>query len=129
VDKAPHEPRIVRIADGLFAEVVDRSAVLPPHLEPLLNAMRGVCEVPGVVLYRTRRACMENEHALQPWRQGVYRSVELRLSLCAFCGAVEVRDVSLDILPISTQKRRRDAVLGWYAGRRPAGRTYGRPMT
>lgn len=125
------EPHIIRIGDGVFAQVVDRSALLPAKLEPLLVGMRVVREITDVRIAGARRACMENEHALQPWRQGLYRGLELRLSLCFFCAAVEVRDVSLDILregavalTLADRAHRRDAVLGWYAGRRPAGREY-----
>lgn len=139
------EPRVIQIADGVFAQVVEPFVHLPDKLEALLGAMRFVREVPDVRIAGTRQACMENEHAFQPWRQGfclcrvrgIYRNLELRLSICFFCAAVEVRDVSLDFLshhvgPIakgvpaarSTPRRRRDNVIGHYAGKRPAGRQY-----
>lgn len=119
------ESRIVRIGDGQFAQVVDRSALLPTSLEALLLGMRGSRET-TVRLLGTRQACTEGEHDLQLWRQGVFRGMELRLRICGFCSMVEVRDVSLDILPITPtgKAERRDALLGWYAGKRPAARQY-----
>jgi hypothetical protein len=55
--------------------------------------------------------------------------VDLLLTVCQFCGAVEVRDVSFNALAAlrATARlapRRRSDVLGWYAGKRPGGRTY-----
>jgi hypothetical protein len=120
------EPRIVRIADGVIAQVVERS-VLPPRLDALLAALRGARSVPVLVL-GTRRACTDESHAYAAWVTGVYGPRELQLSRCTFCGAVEVRDVSYDILPgLKAGRggpRRRDDVLGWYSGSRPLGRTY-----
>lgn len=120
------EPRIIRIGDGLLAQVVERS-ILPRRLDLLLGELRFV-RSRDVRLLGTRRACAEAEHDLSPWRTGVWRERELRLSLCAFCGAIEVRDVSLDILPGvmagSGGPRRRSDLLGWYSGRRHAGREY-----
>jgi hypothetical protein len=121
------EPRIVRVADGLYAEVLDRTSPLPRRLQPLLNGLT-VMRRWKVVVAGTRRACTDAEHALQPWLRGVYRQLELRLAMCSFCGVVEVRDISLDLLPDLVVgrggPRRRDELLGWYSGRRPGGRTY-----
>jgi hypothetical protein len=86
-------------------------------------------------------ATLAEEHDLQPlrhalWRsapadlllQAYHRSVELLLTMCRYCGAVEVRDVSFHSpaglrLGILAPRRRSD-VLGWYAGKRPKGRIY-----
>lgn len=120
------EPRIIRIADGLHAQVVDRG-VLPRRLEQLLGELAFV-RSRDVRLLGTRRACRDAEHDLSPWRTGVWRERELRLSLCAYCGAIEVRDVSLDILPGvkagAGGPRRRSDILGWYSGARARGRQY-----
>jgi hypothetical protein len=122
-----NESSIVRVADGVFAERIERVSPLPRRLDPLLAAMTLTRPLPVSIL-RTRAACTAAEHALQPWRAGLYRGLELRLALCAFCGVVEVRDVSLDVLPgLAVGQggpRRRDDLLGWYSGARPAGRTY-----
>ena len=119
------EPRIVRISDGVFAEVVERVSPLPRRLEQLLAGLTLV-KRRTVALVGVRRACTDLEHDFQLWRLGVYRGLELRLALCAFCGVVEVRDISFDILPGASvgQPRRRDDLLGWYSGARPARRSY-----
>ncbi len=53
---------------------------------------------------------------------------QLRLMACQDCGAVQVRDVSVDTLPgLSSGRhapRRRDHIIGWYAGARPRQRQY-----
>lgn len=117
---------IIRIADGLHAQVVVRN-ILPRRLDALLGELRGVRTKP-LRLLGTRRACGDGEHELASWRVGSWRDRDLRLSLCSYCGAIEVRDVSLDILPgVMAGRggpRRRSDVLGWYSGRRPAGREY-----
>lgn len=121
-------PRFTTIADGVTAQVVDTSAGLPHSLPALLAQLRVVRETGAVLPVGARLACTAGEHDLQPFREGVWRAKELRLSLCTYCGAVEVRDVSLDLLPgVSTgrnQPRRRSAILGWYSGSRPKGRVY-----
>ena len=54
--------------------------------------------------------------------------VDLLLNRCAFCGTVEVRDVSFHhpagLRSATLAPRRRSDVLGWYSGKRPGGRTY-----
>jgi hypothetical protein len=120
------EPKFVRVADGLTAQVLDRR-ILPRNLDLLLGEMVALRSRP-IHLLGARRACMDDDHAAEPWATGVWRGLELRLSICNFCGSIEVRDVSLDILPGVTVgaggPRRRSAVMGWYAGKRAAGRTY-----
>lgn len=120
------EPRIVKIGDGLHAEVIERT-ILPKRLDALLGELRDVRSRPARLL-GTRRDCRDGEHDLQLWRSAIWRARELRLALCAFCGAIEVRDVSFDILPGfmsgRTSPRRKSDVLGWYSGRRPLGREY-----
>lgn len=134
------EPRIVQIADGVYAQIGDKSAGLPRHLAPadhdgkmrrcyctpLRSAMTVLRELP--VRIRGTRSDCKDDHALQPWLHGVYAGLELLLSVCAFCGVTEVRDVSYDILPGlrpgRSGPRRGSDVLGWYSGRRVAGRVY-----
>lgn len=81
------------------------------------------------------------EHELRPLRiaewpdapaslrlQALHGQVLLTITMCAYCGAVEVRDVSYHapsgLALGSLAPRRRSDVLGWYAGTRPAGRVY-----
>lgn len=159
--RAAEEPKIVQIADGVWAQEEDRSVSLPRHLEshegrqqpcrcvPLLQAMTGIVQRPAPLL-GTRLDCRD-EHDLVVWITGNYRSqtqdplrvrlmrthdAALQLSICRYCGMVEVRDVSLDLIvdedgegrrkfitPVETALRK-DTVLGWYAGRRVSGRQF-----
>lgn len=113
---------------------------------PLLEQLTTARQWP-VVPQGPRAACsseaatLAEEHDLQPLRHALWlsapldlqrqahnRSVELLLTMCRYCGAVEVRDVSFHS-PAGLRQgilapRRRSDVLGWYAGRRPAGRIY-----
>jgi len=126
IARAQREPIFVTIADGLKAQVVERRSPLPQRLDPLLSGIVVLKRFP-VTIVGARQACTDASHELQPWLWGIYANLELRLSLCAFCGMVEVRDISFDVLPGAMghgKPRRRDAVLGWYTGKRPAGRTY-----
>ena len=146
-------PPIIRVGDGIWAQVEDRSAALPPHLDtsahvgrirscpgvvgtcrPLLTAMTGLVEHP-VLLLGTRLDCRD-EHDYQRRFTGRYGELDLVLLMCRYCGVFQVRDRSRDLLvdedgsgrrlfitPIATA-RRRDAVLGHYAGRRASGRQF-----
>lgn len=147
------EPVFTTVADGVRAQVVRRS-ILPPHLDsrahegrhahcvcrPLLEQLRTVQAWP-VAPRGTREACTQEEHDLQPLRMATWPTapaalmaqahrgrVDLMLTMCAFCGAIEVRDVSYHTMAGlragSLEPRRRSDVLGWYSGQRPAGRVY-----
>ena len=145
--RAPVEPHFTRVADGVWAQVEDRSGGLPRHFSaeahdgrigdchcrPLLESMEGVLIRP-IVLLGTRSECRD-QHDLVTFATGRYRGLDLRISRCRFCGAVEVRDVSIDLMVDErgdrrlfitdpSKARRRDLLLGWYAGRRVAGRIY-----
>jgi hypothetical protein len=152
---AAAEPEFATVADGVRAQVIRRT-VLPPHLtssahegrnascpcRPLLEQLVTVDQW-SVSPKGTRAACTDpaEHHDLKPLRVAVWPlapvalrvmarggRVELTLAMCAWCGAVEVRDVSYHapagIAVGSLQPRRRSDVLGWYAGSRPAGRIY-----
>lgn len=141
------------VADGVRAQVV-RHTSLPPHLDstahegqgarcpcvPLLNQLvirqRAIVRPQG-----TRQACVDGDHQLEPlyvarWAtaplelslQAHQGAVDLTLTMCAYCGAVEVRDVSFHapagLRLGSLAPRRRSDVLGWYSGKRAAGRIY-----
>jgi len=134
-----NDPRIVTIADGLYAQVVERSAI-PLHVtsgshqgraascrcRPLVESMTSVRTFP-VPAIGVRLECRD-QHDYRLWLTGVYGALELRLARCAFCEAVEVRDVSLDILPgVQSGRggpRRRSDVLGWYSGTRANARVH-----
>lgn len=149
----PAQPVFATVADGLRAQVITRG-LLPPHLSssahegrnagcpcrPLLEQISTRDQ--WVVTPRgTRQACTEEEHEMRPLRvaewahaplalraQAWQGRVSLTLAMCAYCGAVEVRDTSFHA-PAgmrlgSLAPRRRSDVLGWYSGARPAGRVY-----
>jgi len=121
---ATADKRIVRVGDGEYAEVTERR-VLPATLDVLLSAMQRTTRYPFRLL-GTLRECTDATHAFGIWVTGVWGVFELRLNRCPFCGTVEVRDVSLDLIPgvSSGTPNRRSDVLGWYSGQRPAGRVF-----
>jgi len=147
------QPEFTRVADGVRAQVVRRQ-LLPPHLDsgahsgrgascpcrPLLEQVQTLQQWP-VAPTGAREACTQEEHELAPLRlvawtgapralrlQAYRQRVELTLTMCRHCGALEVRDVSFHA-PAGLQlghnpPRRRSDVLGWYSGQRPGGRIY-----
>lgn len=124
--QASADKRIVRVGDGEYAEVSE-IRVLPPTLDLLLAALRSTTRYPFRLL-GTIRACTDATHDFGTWLDGKWGARDLRLNRCSFCGTVEVRDISLDYIPgLSSgilDLRRRSMLLGWYSGRRPAGRSY-----
>lgn len=147
------EPVFTTVADGVRAQVVRRT-LLPPHLDsraheglragcpcrPLLEQLHTTLAWP-VVPRGTRAACTQEEHDLRPLRMATWPTapaallaqahggrVDLTLTMCAYCGAIEVRDVSYHTMAGlragQLEPRRRSDVLGWYSGQRPAGRVY-----
>lgn len=126
------EPRVTMI-EGRTVLVVERTPPIQPTLETLRRAMFVTFEIP---LRRSgaRKACIsEQDHRLVRFLEGRHAGVDgvvrdLRLSMCADCEAVCVRDISIDRLarlPTGSQPlRRRDHVIGWYTGARPRQREY-----
>jgi hypothetical protein len=113
---------------------------------PLLEQLTTVQQWP-VVPRGAREACtqeasaLSEEHDMRPLRlarwpgapaalagQAWQGLVELALTMCGFCGAVEVRDISFNaaagLRRGALAPRRRSRILGWYSGKRPAGRIY-----
>ena len=100
--------------------------ILPAHLDALLRLISNglVYQVP---VRGATTACTAFEtHDWQLWITGALRERAVRLNKCACCGAVEVRDVSLDLNIGDSRLERRplNRLLGWYTGRRPANRSY-----
>jgi hypothetical protein len=145
-----NEPRIA-VIEGIRALVTQRTPPIAPTLELMLNGGRDVRQRPWKPLRVVTRSllhiagipsasCMasshgsvNDDHRLRNWlggfvdcSDGVTRYVVLQA--CTDCGAVCVRDRSfdsLDGLPHGGRPlRRRDHIIGWYTGNRPAGRVY-----
>lgn len=100
--------------------------ILPSNLDALLRLISSglVYQVP---LRGATTACTATEtHDMQLWITGTYSGRSLRLNKCADCESVEVRDVSLDASIGNAKLARRplNRLLGFYSGRRPAGRIY-----
>jgi len=155
VRAAPQGAEFATVADGVRAQVVRRN-LLPAHLSsgahegraascpcrPLLEQLR-IAQRWQVVPRGAREQCVagDEHHDLRPlavatWPtapasllvQALHQRVAITVTMCCWCGAVEVRDVSFHVLAGaragSLAPRRRSDVLGWYAGARPGGRVY-----
>lgn len=133
------EPHIEQI-EGQPTLVVPDASPLPPKLDGLLGEMAafGFSYRADISPAGTRPACtVLREHRFQRFREGRWLArsgarrgqvLDLHLRMCADCGAVEVRDLSIDRLAGLTVGRagpaRRDHVIGWYSGKRVAGRVH-----
>lgn len=144
------EPRIA-VIDGVRARVTERTPPIAPTLALMLNGGRDVRQrlwkplrvvsrsplriigIPSASCMASSHGSVNDDHRLSNWlggfvdcSDGVTRYVVLQA--CADCGAVCVRDRSfdsLDGLPHGGRPlRRRDHVIGWYTGNRPASRVY-----
>ena len=119
---------------GRRVEVVVRTPPIQPNLEHLRRAMRVTFEVPMPAMGGATQSCVVlREHRLTRFLEGRHVGLDgvirdLRLLVCRDCHAVCVRDVSadtLDRLPVGgAGPKRRDLILGWYTGARPAQREF-----
>lgn len=119
--------------EGQKTLVVERRPPLQPKLDGLLGALTHVTARVDITPGGTSVACELRDHRFRLFREGRHVGLDgvvrdLRLQMCADCGAVCVRDISFDRLPgLPTGRggpRRRDDVLGWYSGKRRAAREY-----
>lgn len=133
------EPHIERI-EGQPTLVVPAGNGLPPKLDGLLGEMAafGFAFREDISPAGARPACtVLREHRFRRFRDGRWfarsgprrgQVLDLHVRMCADCGAVEVRDVSIDrlagLVPGRAGFARRDHVLGFYSGKRVAGREY-----
>lgn len=144
------DPREIRGAletvEGRKAVVRPTGSGLPRKLDELLRQMAtfGFSYIADIRPAGARTACTQlREHRFQRFREGRWFArdgirrgeiLDLRLLMCADCGAVQVRDISIDVLDTiqNRQKRpaaldrlkRRDHILDYYSGSRPRGREY-----
>ncbi len=141
----------VETIEGRRVLVVDRTPPLPPTLALLLNGGRDatgrvwaalrILKRRPLQLAGARSACLAEDHRLAAWLDGFHAGPDgvarsLHLDACQDCGSVCVRDASFDTLSaldpegrgeaVSVRRppRRKDHVIGWYSGARPANREY-----
>jgi hypothetical protein len=100
--------------------------ILPSNLDALLRLISSGLVYPVPVRGATTACTARETHDMRLWVTGSLSGRSLRLNKCADCESVEVRDVSLDanIGASRLAPRPLNRLLGWYTGRRPAGRTY-----
>ena len=100
--------------------------VLPSNLDALLRLIRSGLVYPVPVRGATAACTANLTHDMRLWVTGTYSGRSIRLNKCADCESVEVRDVSLDAVigEARLAPRPLNRLLGWYTGRRPAGRTF-----
>jgi len=129
--------------DGRAVIAIETRPPIPETLHLLLEGGRDTEGRPWAAMrVVTRRwlhlrgssvACAMDDHHMSTWLTGVHVGRDslvrdLKLLACTDCGAVCVRDVSVDRLPGmhpgSLEPRRRDRVIGWYTGARPRQRVY-----
>lgn len=118
---------ILTTIEGRPVQLVTRQTGLPPRLDALLAGLRTV-DRRQVIVTGWSRDCGEDNHRFALWLHGFYGPRELNVSICLSCETAEVRDISLDLLTgLRTGLRgplRRNDLLGWYTGKRRAGRIY-----
>lgn len=132
------EPRVDTV-EGRRTIVQPVGHGLPGKLPDLLGQLLQITFAEDVVLQGARATCeAAREHRLTRFREGRWFArdgvrrgefLDLSLRMCRDCGAVQVRDVSFDLLPgqrrpAAGPPKRRDHVIGWYSGKRRAGREY-----
>lgn len=100
--------------------------VLPNRLDDLLRMLSDGLVYPVPRLGASTDCTGYETHDWRLWVTGTLHQRSLRLSKCANCEAVDVRDVSLDLSIGGARLARRplNRLLGWYTGKRPGGRTY-----
>lgn len=124
----------VETIEGRKVQVVERTPPLPRSLDLLLGSMLTTYRDHDVRLRGASVACAQlREHAFATLAKGRHVGLDgivrdLHVRICRDCGAAQVRDISIDRmagLPVGRGgARRRDVILGWYTGKRPAAREY-----
>lgn len=137
------ESRVITI-EGRRVRVIERNPPIAPTLELMLEGGRGpdgrywpalrvITRGRPLALAGATADCLREDHRMTGWVEGFASCSDgitrhLRLVVCADCGAVCVRDITIDSLPGLPSgrlaPRRRDDILGWYTGARPRQRTY-----
>lgn len=122
-----------QVIEGQQTLVVPRKPPLQPKLDGLLGALTAVTYRADFRPTGAAASCQLRDHRFARFREGRHVGLDgvvrdLALQMCRDCGAVCVRDTSIDRLPGLPIGRsgpaRRDLVLGWYSGARPNSREY-----
>lgn len=129
----------VEVIEGRQTLIQASGSGLPQKLDKLLSELLTVTYRDDFTLAGTRPSCTYlREHRFRRFREGRWYArsgiragevLDLSLLMCQDCGAVQVRDTSIDWLggqkrPAADPPKRRDHVMDWYSGKRPAGREY-----
>lgn len=126
------EPRF-QVIEGQRTLVVETRPPLPRKMPDLLSALAGVTFTADIRPRGASTYCVQRQHRFARFREGRHLGLDgiardLRLEMCVDCGAVCVRDISVDRLaglPIGRRgPARKDHVLGWYSGARRNRREY-----
>jgi hypothetical protein len=122
-----------QLIEGRPTLVVETKPPLPQKLDGLLGSLQFVRYRDDIRPTGTAASCQLRDHRFALFREGRHVGLDgivrdLRLLMCQDCGAVVVRDISVDRLEgLPTGGRgpaRKDMVIGWYSGARRNGRTY-----
>lgn len=127
------EPRKVMI-EGRPVQVVERRPPLPAKLDQLLASMFSIYDREDIRPIGAAAQCEQlRTHRFGTLLKGRHFGLDrelrdLKVQMCLDCGAVCVRDITFDRmagLPVGRRgPLRRDLILGWYSGKRRAGREY-----
>lgn len=123
----------IEVIEGRKTVVTTTRPPLPQKMPDLLAHLMAVTYRADFTPAGARAACERRLHRFQRFREGRHLGLDgllrdLRLEMCADCGAVCVRDISVDRLAGLPTGRsgpaRRDLVIGWYSGARRNHREY-----
>lgn len=115
---------------GRRVVVVERTPPLPSSLDKLLGALFAVRVRNDIRPTGASAACEQwRTHRFTVLREARHFGLDrvlrdLRIDMCADCGAVCVRDISVDRSIGTSVLNKRDLVLGWYSGTRRGQRQY-----
>lgn len=132
-----------QMIEGQMTTVVEKTPPLPQRLDALLAGMFQIFyRDEGIRPKGARAQCEQRQHTMRRLREGRYVCSDgivrdLRVELCIYCEAACVRDISFQRLdemdgghPSDRALHgrggpvRRNRIIGWYSGKRRAGREY-----
>ena len=134
----------VETIEGRKTLVQQTASPLPQKLDGLFAEMFSLLVKVDITITGASAQCERlREHRFTTIREGRHFGRDrvlrdLRVQMCADCGAVCVRDISYDRISLYSERSRkleevpaarrgpvrRDLILGWYSGARPNNRQY-----